>query len=794
VLCGLEGLSYGAAADRLAVSEATVRGRLVRARERLRQSLTRRGVRLPAGLIVAGGAGHPQVVVPASLVHSTARIALGFVAGDPATSLARAVLKSMLLKQLKLAALLVLLSTGLGCWLWHASAMGGGEQGKDRTRRASRSGASEPPVSALKRRPDDPTLRYQIGGSMRIEGTGEPVAGVKVRIDPTDCYPPFRADPKEIETDATGRFALDLPAGHFRYLISGLPRGYWVPRGQPFVELLALGSEQPSIRRDCLVRKGTEWTFHVTRGTGADPRPVPGYVTGVQSYEAFMARADDRGRMDLALPPEGRKVTLSIWESFGMERSPVLSRASTGPLLANLEWESNFRPDELQEISRMEGEGRRFRLVDADGKRATIQVPDAIEPINRDGQLVIRVALPDRRPEDFGELEGRVLDDEGHAIGGAQVALVTSWGGEGWGSGEQVSNAMRHRTTTDRQGRYRLPDVPRRAIDDRPLSVQVVVTKEGYAGGESPKFTLATDGPRKTDILDPIRLEHGVSLSGIVVDHLGQPVVGAWVRSSRHSLYGSPQGTTTSSSTDAEGRFVLRDLRRGLCSVVALYGRIQKGNRYLADGSPIEARFQLPERPIEPSRGARDAPAREPLAVGQRAPEWRVGAWSDGRACQLADVRGRVAVLYFWGTGTWQSVGALTALGRLAAAFESRDAVFLAIHLRDKDEGSLQELTRRLFSFKNVKIKSAVDRPDIDPSTPGATSQRYGIHVYPTVIVIDRAGRVAFRSDSAAGDQNIASVFNRVAAEPAVMTEEKANRLIEGALAREIEAILRKND
>jgi hypothetical protein len=228
--------------------------------------------------------------------------------------------------------------------------------------------------------------------------------------------------------------------------------------------------------------------------------------------------------------------------------------------------------------------------------------------------------------------------------------------------------------------------------------------------------------------------------------------------------------------------------------LTVFHGRIQKGDRYLADGSPLEVRIQLPERPGEPDREPRDVPAQEPLAIGRRAPEWQVGPWSDGRTCQLDDVRGKVVVLYFLSTGTWQSVGALTALGKLADRFKSRDSVFLAIHCRDMDEGSLRELTRRLFSFKNVKIKSAVDQPDIDPSTPGATAQRYGIRVYPTVIMIDREGRVAFRSDSATGDQNISVVFDRMAAESAIMTEEKANGVIEGGLAREIEDILRKAD
>ncbi len=48
VLCYLEAMSYQAAAASLGVTEDTVRGRLARARERLRKSLARRGVEVPA--------------------------------------------------------------------------------------------------------------------------------------------------------------------------------------------------------------------------------------------------------------------------------------------------------------------------------------------------------------------------------------------------------------------------------------------------------------------------------------------------------------------------------------------------------------------------------------------------------------------------------------------------------------------------------------------------------------------------------------------------------------------------
>ena len=64
VLCYLQGLTYAAAAHQLGLSEVAIRGRLARARERLRRRLTRRGVTVPAGLLAAGATGQAQAAIP----------------------------------------------------------------------------------------------------------------------------------------------------------------------------------------------------------------------------------------------------------------------------------------------------------------------------------------------------------------------------------------------------------------------------------------------------------------------------------------------------------------------------------------------------------------------------------------------------------------------------------------------------------------------------------------------------------------------------------------------------------
>ena len=172
---------------------------------------------------------------------------------------------------------------------------------------------------------------------------------------------------------------------------------------------------------------------------------------------------------------------------------------------------------------------------------------------------------------------------------------------------------------------------------------------------------------------------------------------------------------------------------------------------------------------------ARPLPSK-PLRIGQAALEWQVGDWSDGRGHNLASDQGKAVVLYFWGTDFWQSVGALPALGTLAAQFEPRGVVFRAIHRPDGNEKRAVEDARRLLTLKKAPIVFALDHLRFEGHSRGETAQQYGVINYPVVILIDRAGQISFRSDMAAYDRNVAAVFMQILTDPQSMTEEKANR------------------
>ena len=136
VLCYFEGLTLDEAARRLRCPPGTLRSRLARAREKLKISLARRGVALPAaalGAILSPRAASASI--PPLLCDFTTRAAIAFAvrhiaSGDalaaPAAVLAQEVLRTMFLHKIKLTAMSVLLmaavATGAG-WLGHSLAM-----------------------------------------------------------------------------------------------------------------------------------------------------------------------------------------------------------------------------------------------------------------------------------------------------------------------------------------------------------------------------------------------------------------------------------------------------------------------------------------------------------------------------------------------------------------------------------------------------------------------------------------------------------------------------------------------
>ena len=120
VLCYLEAMSYEEAASRLGLTEDALRGRLARARERLRSRLTRRGVEVSGSLVTSRPAIRATPVVRSGLLQSTVQAARSVSVGsvvdtglisETAISLSERICRTMIRTKLSAAAMTLALGT-----------------------------------------------------------------------------------------------------------------------------------------------------------------------------------------------------------------------------------------------------------------------------------------------------------------------------------------------------------------------------------------------------------------------------------------------------------------------------------------------------------------------------------------------------------------------------------------------------------------------------------------------------------------------------------------------------------
>jgi peroxiredoxin len=125
------------------------------------------------------------------------------------------------------------------------------------------------------------------------------------------------------------------------------------------------------------------------------------------------------------------------------------------------------------------------------------------------------------------------------------------------------------------------------------------------------------------------------------------------------------------------------------------------------------------------------------LGVGQPAPAFALTD-NAGRQVALADLRGKVVYLDFWGTWCPPCLVEMNSYSHaLKEQFAGRDVVFVYISVGDAEEKWQRVLAaRHLLSANAVHLRQPKD---------GQTAFDYQINTFPTYWLIDRAGRIIDR-------------------------------------------------
>jgi thiol-disulfide isomerase/thioredoxin len=293
VLCYLEGLTYGAAAHQLGLSDGTLRGRLAQARERLRRRLTWRGVNTPAVLLTAGVSSQPHLPVPASLVHSTIRIALGSTSANAAAVLARGVLNTMLISQLRVAgALAFVASLCLAAGLAWAL----GPNPTAQPSEAKPAGAIAADVRTADNKKPSPR-QIEVRGVV-VDEAGKAVAGAQVRADA------FTQREVRGVTGADGSFAIPIR----RQQVAGtslLARSVGDDRVGIFQYGFNLTGAEAADPARIVLKRGHEVNVRVT---GSSNAPVAAAVVEAAGNFAVLddAMSDSDGTARLLVPADAK--------------------------------------------------------------------------------------------------------------------------------------------------------------------------------------------------------------------------------------------------------------------------------------------------------------------------------------------------------------------------------------------------------------------------------------------------------------------------------------------------------
>jgi RNA polymerase sigma factor (sigma-70 family) len=238
LLCYLEGKTQEEAARRLGCPLGTVRSRLARGRERLKEVLKRQGVSLSAAALSAGLArSTASAAVPPLLVHATTRAALAYAGGKTAAalvsartaSLVEAGLKAMLTAKIEIATVVLLAvgTLGLGAGATVTRVLAGLPQQKDS---ASLMAKKEVPPAIAKPSTPPPTDATKPASSPNVPAdptAGEPAILYGRVLDPDSkpvpsaqvsyqqerwlhSAPGFYYDPVSGGADGDGRFRLSV--------------------------------------------------------------------------------------------------------------------------------------------------------------------------------------------------------------------------------------------------------------------------------------------------------------------------------------------------------------------------------------------------------------------------------------------------------------------------------------------------------------------------------------------------------------------------------------------------------
>jgi beta-lactamase regulating signal transducer with metallopeptidase domain/thiol-disulfide isomerase/thioredoxin len=580
--------------------------------------------------------------------------------------------------------------------------------------------------------------RYYVVGSVVEEETEQPLAGAVLRFL-IDGEPNPDKSLLLAVTDVQGRFQAEVPVGNLRVWFPELKPGYWL-NPDDNTKALATSVDKPVVTLDLVARRGLAWPVQVTveEGIPENTRLMVSVdevddddlrakwlkgepVSFMTHHPSCMNTLDAAGRGAFTQCGTTGKLFINVSARPGNE-----SFFEVGGVSAEFIADPDFDTTKVKTVTPDAATGK-VELIDERGAKATISKARVTVT---DGVPLITFQLP-RTKHAMQEFVGRVVDSADKPL--ADVRVGMAMGTKGGGSAAWPTSVM-----TDGEGAFRFA-IPlfesKQALESKHEKfVSFMFNKDGFASTDTRNISV----PKKpVDAIDvgKVSLKAGRWLPVRVVDQEDRPVAGAVLEP-----VGSYALRRMAIRTDAEGRGILKNLPAGPLSVILMYPGQNETRKLVVSARQAdntETKLRLKTTVAQPAIAVIP---RMPITVGQAAPEWDINTWTDKKPRTLAEYRGRVVVIDFWGVWCGGCVRGIPMMQDLAEKYESKGVAFLGIHTPDGDLEQIAKLKKSM----GWKAETGIDRGS--SVVDGASAARYGVRGFPSYIVIDAEGNVVFNS------------------------------------------------
>ncbi len=498
VLCDLEGLSYDQAASRLDWTVPTLRCRLSKARQRLRDRLGRRGVAGAAFGVLITSSSEASSAVPASWASAAVASATGGANSAVAVALSQTLLRSMLMTKLKIVAATALATAGIVS----AGVVAIGAGRPDEPERAMNPPAAARAPLADNHKDAAPVAMVEVRGRV-VDPDGHPVAGATIVTGYLDRE--IKPAP-EATSGPDGRFSLRVPPWRRNSAQRSRDAMFpWVVASAPgFGPGWASAVREPGSSGEVTIRLVTDGPPIEGRIVDLEGRPVEGARVKVgQVWFAregpltdWLARAKDGGVegpwQGLNSLPTSITATTEVDGRFrlaGIGRDRIAELFVSAPTIATAQ---------LYVVNR---DGSPIRMIDTDA--------------NRPGRTIYRARRVECAAEPTKPIEGVIRDkDTGRPIAGLRLrGMVFEQG--------SLVPAPGIEAITDAQGRYRLTGLPKGP------AYRLFLEPDHGTPYTKATFRVPADSPTLEPVNFDITLKRAILVRGRVTDKVtGRPVSG----------------------------------------------------------------------------------------------------------------------------------------------------------------------------------------------------------------------------------------------------------------------------